>query len=78
MYSEMHIWCYNIKNYCMKHSKNWGVHGFQIDGQAFTSSYKVAKHPHHPNTKTVLRTHQLMNSNPIHFTITFDFGGRVK
>ena len=39
MYSEMHIWCYNIKNYCMKHSKKWGVHSFQIDGQAFTSSY---------------------------------------
>ena len=35
----MHIWCYNIKNFCMKHSKKWGVHSFQIDGQAFTSSY---------------------------------------
>ena len=23
----------------MKHSQNWGVHSFQIDGQAFTSSY---------------------------------------
>ena len=36
----MHIWCYNIKNNCMKHSKQWGVHSFQIDGQAFTSSYR--------------------------------------
>ena len=35
----MHIWCYNIKNYCMKHIKKWGGHSFQIDGQAFTSSY---------------------------------------
>ena len=41
MYSEMHLWCYNINNYCMKHSKKWGVHSFQIDGQAFTSSYWV-------------------------------------
>ena len=41
MYSEMHIWRYNIKNYYMKHSQNWGVHRFQIDGQAFTSSYRV-------------------------------------
>ena len=24
----------------MKHSKKWGVHSFQIDGQAFTSSYE--------------------------------------
>ena len=35
----MHIWCYNIKHYYMKHSQNWGVHSFQIDGQASTSSY---------------------------------------
>ena len=41
MYSEMHIWCYNIKKYCMKHGKKWGVHSFQIDGQAFTSSYST-------------------------------------
>ena len=39
MYSEMHIWCYNIKNYNMKYSQNWGVHSFQIDSQAFTSFY---------------------------------------
>ena len=39
MYSEMLIWCYNIKNYCMKHSEKWGVHSFQNYGQAFTSSY---------------------------------------
>ena len=39
MYSEMHLWCYNIKNYYMKHSKKWDVHCFQIDGQAFTSLY---------------------------------------
>ena len=37
----MHISCYNIKNYCMKHSKKWGVHSFQIDRQAFTSSYST-------------------------------------
>ena len=40
----MHICCYNIKNYCMKHSKEWGVHSFQIDGQAFTSSYANSGH----------------------------------
>ena len=39
MYSEMHILCYNIKKYYMKYSQNWGVHSYQIDGQAFTSSY---------------------------------------
>ena len=39
MYSEMHIWCYNTKNYCIKHTKKWDVKSFQIDGQAFTSSY---------------------------------------
>ena len=45
MYSEMHIWCYNIKNYYMKHSQNWGVYSFQIDGQAFTSSYSSTHVP---------------------------------
>ena len=39
MYIEMQILQYNIKNCYMKHSQNWGVHRFQIDGQAFTSSY---------------------------------------
>ena len=39
MYSEMHIWRYNIKNYYIKHSQYWGVYRFQIDGQVFTSSY---------------------------------------
>ena len=43
MYSEMQIWCYNIKNYYMKQSKKWGFHSFQIDGQAFTSSYTLHK-----------------------------------
>ena len=43
MYSEMHIWCYNIKNCYMKHSQNWSVYSFQIDAQAFTSSYLVPK-----------------------------------
>ena len=38
MYSEMHIWCYNIKKYYIKHSQNWDVYSFQIDGQAFISS----------------------------------------
>ena len=41
MYSEMHIWRYNIKNYYKKHTQNWGIHRFQIDGQDFTSSYRL-------------------------------------
>ena len=41
MYSEMHIWCYNIKNYYMKYIQNWGVYSFQVDCQAFTSSYLI-------------------------------------
>ena len=35
----MHIWCCNIKNYYIKHSQNKKYDRFQIDGQAFTSSY---------------------------------------
>ena len=38
MYSEMHIWCYNIKNYYMKHSKN-GV--FTV----FKLMVKLSPHP---------------------------------
>ena len=43
MYREMHIWCCNIKNYEIKYSQNKRYDRFQIDGQAFTSSYMNGK-----------------------------------
>ena len=70
MYSEMHIWHYNIKNYYMKQSQDWGVHRFQIDGQAFTLSYVsevVIKHLW--GVKTSFIFHKKNTKRPFHLKV---------
>ena len=45
MYREMHIWCCNIQSYYIKLSQNKRYDRFQIDCQAFTSSYQFHLFP---------------------------------